>query len=109
VENTLILCPIDYDFKDPNYLFTDAFQVGTGACVGQGPTSETPQPAAFHSRKFQTSQLHYSVHELETLAIVDAVQAFHPILSGTTFIVMSDNKSLNYFMKQVNLRNRLSR
>ena len=67
------------------------------------------QPAAFHSRKFQTSQLYYSVHELETLVIVNAVQGFYPHLSGASFIVMSDNKSLSYFLKLVNLRNRLSR
>jgi hypothetical protein len=108
-ENTPILRPLDYESPDPIYLFTDASQVGAGAWVGQGPTPQTAQPAAFHSRKFQTSQLHYPVHELETLAIVDAVQAFHPLLSGAPFIVMSDNKSLSYFMKQVNLGNRLSR
>ena len=109
VETTPVLRPLDYDSKDPIYLFTDASQVGAGAWVGQGPTPETAQPAAFHSRKFATSQLHYPVHELELLAIVDAVQAFHPLLSGVTFTIMSDNKSLSYFMRQTNLGNRLTR
>jgi hypothetical protein len=74
-----------------------------------GPISETAQPAAFYSRKFQTTQLHYPVYELETLAKVDVFQAFHPILSDTIFIVMSNNKLLSYIMKQVKLRNKKSR
>jgi hypothetical protein len=93
--NTLILHPIDNDSQDTIYLFTDASHDGTEEWVGQQPTHEIAQPVAFHSRKFQTSLLQYPVHELETSAIVYAIQAFHSIFSGTLFIFSSDNKSLS--------------
>ena len=60
-------------------------------------------PAAFHCRKFTTNQLNYPVHELELLAVVVAVQSFHPQLYGTRFIVVTDNKALSYFLSQTTL------
>ena len=103
------LRPIDYQSPHPIYLFTDASKVGAGAWIGQGPSPEKAHPAAFHSRKFATSQLHYPVHELELLAVVDAVQSFHPQLYGTRFTVVTDNKALSYFLSQTNLPYRLTR
>jgi hypothetical protein len=49
------------------------------------------------------------VHKLELLAIVDAVETFQPILYGTTFTIVTDNKSLSYFMKQTTMGKRLTR
>jgi len=59
---------MDYQSRYPIYLFTDTSKVGAGAWIGQGPSLEKAQPAAFYSQKFATSQLHYPVHELELLA-----------------------------------------
>ena len=106
---TIPLRPVDYNSDQTVYLVTDASKVGAGAWVGQGTSPESAYPAAFHSRKFATSQLHYPVHELELLAVVDAIQAFHPILYGIKFTVVSDNKSLSYFLKQTNLNYRMTR
>ena len=103
------LRPIDYQSRHPIYLFTDASKVGAGAWIGQGPSPENAHPAAFHSRKFATSQPHYPVHELELLAVVDAVQSFHPQLYGTRFTVVTDNKALSYFLSQTNLPYRQTR
>ena len=55
------------------------------------------------AEKFATSQLHYPVNELELLAIVDAVQSFHPQLYGIMFAVVTDNKALSYFLSLTNL------
>ena len=104
------LGPIDHQSPHRIYLFTDASKVGTGAWMGQGPSlTQKAHPAAFHSRKFTTSQLHYPVHELELLTVVDAVQSFHPQLHGTRFTVIMDNKVLSYFLSQTNLSYRLTR
>jgi len=102
-KNITTLRPIDYQSRHPIYRFTDASKVGAGAWIGQGRSPEKAHPAAFHSRKFATSQLHYPVHELELLAIVDAVQSFHPMLYGTRFTVVTENKALSFFLSQTNL------
>ena len=103
------LRPIDYQSPHSIYLFTDTSKVGAGAWIGQGPSPEKAHPAAFHSRKFATSQLHYPVHELELLAVVDAVLSFHPQLYGTRFTVVTDNKALSYFLSHTNLPYRQTR
>ena len=103
------LYPIDYESPHAIYLFTEASKVGARAWIGQGPSPEKAHPAAFHSRKFATSQLHYLVHELELLAVVDAVQSFHPRLYGTRFTVVSDNKVPAFYLSQTNLHYRLTR
>jgi hypothetical protein len=90
---------ISYTSREPIFLFTNTSKVGAGAWVKQGHTPETTISASFHSRKFATIQLHYPVHELKLLAIVDTVKIFQPILYGTTFTIVTDNKSLSYFMK----------
>jgi len=108
-KNITTLRPIDYQSRHPIYLITDASRVGAGAWIGQGPSPEKAHPAAFHSRKFATSQLHYPVHGLELLAIVDAVHSFHPMLYGTRFIVVTDNKALSFFQSQTNLPYRQTR
>jgi len=92
---TIPLRPVNYPSLETIYLITDALKVGAGAWVGQGTSPEKAYPAAFHSRKFATSQLHYPVHELELLAVVDAIQAFHPILYNTQFTVVTDTSSVS--------------
>jgi len=106
---TIPLRPVNYSSPETIYLITDASKVGAGAWVGQGTSPEKVYPAAFHSRKFATSQLHYPVHELELLAVVDAIQAFHPILYNTQFTVVTDNKELSYFLSQTDLPFRQTR
>ena len=90
--------PIDYQSPYPIYLFTDASKVEAGAWIGQGLSPEKAHPATFHSGKFPTSLLHYPIHELELLAVVDAVQSFHPQLYGIRITVVMDNKALSYFL-----------
>ena len=75
----------------------------------KGPSLEKANPATFYSRKFTTRQLHYPVHELELLAVVDTVQSFHPQLYATRFTIVTDNKALSYFLSPSNLPYRLTR
>jgi hypothetical protein len=103
------LRPIRYTLGELSFLFTDASKVGAGAWEGSRPTTETAIPTSFHSKRFAAMPLHYPVHELKLSAIVDAVEMFQPILYGTTFTIVSDNKSLNYFMKQTTMGQRLTR
>jgi hypothetical protein len=70
------LRPICYTLGELISLFTDALKVGAAVWEGQRPIPETAIPVSFHSRKFNTIQLYYPVHELELLAIVDVMETF---------------------------------
>ena len=109
IKSITTLRPIDYQSPRPIYLFTDASKVGAAAWIGQGHSPEKAPPAAFHSPKFATRQLHYPVHVLELLAVVNSVQSFHPQLYGTRFTVVTDNKALSYSLSQTNLPYRQTR
>jgi hypothetical protein len=106
---TPVSMPICYTSGEPIFLFTDTSKLGAGAWVGQGPSPETAIPASFHSKRFATTQLHYPVHELELLAIVDVVETFQPTIYSTTFTIVIDNKSLSNLMKQTTMGQRLTR
>jgi hypothetical protein len=101
--------PISYTLGERILLFTDASKVGAAVWVGQKPTPESAIPVSLHSKRFTTIQQHYPVHELELLAIVDAVKAFQLILYDTTFTIVTNNRSLSYFIKQTTMGKWLTR
>ena len=102
-ENHKVLRPIDYDNSDMIWLFTDASSTGTGAWIGQGPTRDTARPASFYSRKLMPSQSNYPTHQLETLAIIEAMESFAHLLLHRHFTVVTDHESLTKLMTQKNL------
>ncbi|HLP34462.1 MAG TPA: reverse transcriptase domain-containing protein [Amoebophilaceae bacterium] len=104
-----IIKPLSYTSDEPIYLITDASTIGTGAWVGQGPTLDKLRPAGFHSRKFNPAQQNYTTFNKELLAIVDALEHFRPILTGTTFTILTDHKPLITFMLQYDLQEKQAR
>jgi len=86
-----VLRPIDYNKPDMIWLFTDASPTGTGPWIGQGPTRDAARPAGFHSRKVTLSQSNYPTNQQETLAIIEAMEAFAPHLLRRQFIVLTDH------------------
>ena len=94
-----ILKPINYESTDPIFLITDASVKGIGAWVGQGPSIQDIQPAAFYSRKFKRAELNYSVTEKETLAIIDGLRHFQPQLNRTKFMILTDHAACLAFPK----------
>jgi len=84
-------------------LFADGSPTGTGGWICQGPTRDTPRPAAFHSRKLTLSQSNYPRHKQETLAIIEAMEAFAPHLLHRQVTVVTDYESLTKLMTQKNL------
>jgi len=101
-----VLRPIDYNNRDMIWLFTDASPTGTGAWMGQGPTRDVARPAAFHSRKLTPSQSNYPTHQQETLAIIEAMEAFAPYLLHRQFTVVTDDECLTKLMTPKNLNGR---
>ena len=70
---------------------------------GQGPTWQECRPARFLSKKFTTAQHNYAVHELETLAILEALQKWEDKLVRYCIHIITDHKALEFFKTQANL------
>jgi len=104
-----VLRPIDYNKPDMIWLFTDSSPTGTGAWIGQGPTRDAARPAAFRSRKLTPSQSNNPTHKQETLAIIEAMEAFAPHLVHRQFTVGTDHQSLTKLMTRKNLNRRQQR
>ena len=77
--------------------------------MSQGKDLESANVVAFWSGKWKAAQQNYPVHELELLALVETLKRFRGVLHGTRFIVRTDHKTLEYFMKQRNLSARQHR
>ncbi|KAG6886674.1 hypothetical protein C0995_005989 [Termitomyces sp. Mi166 len=52
------------------------------------------------SRKFTTAQQNYAVHELETLAILEALLKWEDKLMGYNIHIITDHKALEFFKTQ---------
>ena len=107
---TPIIQPIDPSKnKDPIWLICDASKTGVGAMYGQGPSWQTCRPAGFMSKKFTPAQQNYAVHELETLAILEALLKWEDKLIGYKIHIITDHKALEFFKTQPHLSNRQRR
>lgn len=93
-------------FVDPNksyILHLDASFRGLGAILYQAYL-EGLRPVAFASRKLSPSELNYSIHQLEFLAIKwSVVDKFHDYLYGTKFTVRTNNNPLTYVLSSAKL------
>jgi hypothetical protein len=58
------------------------------------------------SKKFMTAQQNYTVHELETLAILESLQRWEDKLVGYKIHVITDHKALEFFKTQSNMSHR---
>jgi hypothetical protein len=100
---TPILKPIEPKTDEPIWLICDASKSGVGAMYGQGPSWQKCRPAGFMSKKFSSAQQNYAVHELETLAILEALMKWEDKLMGYRIHVITDHKALEFFKTQSNL------
>lgn len=79
---TPIIWLLDYASTEPVWVICDVSQTGVSSMYGQGPTWDQCRPSGFMSKKFTSAQQHYTVHELETLAILEALQKWEDKLVG---------------------------
>ena len=61
------------------------------------------RPAVFMSKKFTNAQQNSAVHELETLAILEALLKWQDKLLGYKIYVIMDHKGLEFFKTQQTL------
>lgn len=90
-------------------LSTDASTKGVGAVLTQKDDMGRDRPVAYFSRKLKPYQIHYTVTELELLALVLSIEHFSIYLLGTQFKVFTDHKALLQVAKLKTANGRLAR
>ena len=88
-----ILKPLDYQLQDTIYPMTDTSLMGIGAWIGQGPSIDDINPAAFYFRKFKPAEFNYFVTDKETFAVITELKHFTPQIAGTTFTMLAGHKA----------------
>lgn len=83
------------DFNQPFIVETDASNSGIGAVLMQGK-----HPICFISRSLGPRHQNLSIYEKELMAVVHAVQSWHPYLAHRPFIIKTDQRRLKYLMEQ---------
>ena len=80
------------NFTKPFFIECDASGRGIGAVLMQ-----KGRPLAYISKALSGKNLAMSTYDKEMLAIVFAVQKWHPYLMGQYFKILTDHRSLKYF------------
>lgn len=106
---TPILQPINIKKNEPIWVICDASKTGVGAIYGQGPKWNRCRPAGIMSKKFTPAQQNYAVHEMETLAILEALMKWEDKLVGYPIHIITDHKALEFFNTQSQLSRRQHR
>ena len=101
VKNRFTTAPIlaDFDPAKEVIIETDASDFAIGAKPSQWDEERCLHPVAFHSRKFQPTEINYEIHDKELLAVVDAFKHWRRYCEGATHQVQvySDHQNLEYF------------
>lgn len=92
-----VLCV--YNPTTETELHTDASSRGYGAILMQRQRSGFFGHIAYYSKATSDAEKNYHSFELETLAIVKAIERFHVYLQGISFKVITDCNSLVMAMK----------
>jgi hypothetical protein len=91
---------------------TDASDYAIGAILLQRfPDNDKIHPTAFLSKKMDSAQINYEVHDKELLAIVLAFKAWKRYLEGAKHqvLIYTDHKNLEYFSTTKILNRRQAR
>ena len=96
------------DMAKPFHVFADASQFAIGAVLMQDQ-GHGLQPVAFESRKLSPAEQNYPIHEIELLAVVNALKVWRCYLEGSAFYTNTDHQSLQYLMTQPHLSRRQAR
>ena len=74
-------------------IYLDASRTGIGSVLHQDN-----KPVSYHSRVLKEAELSYSVTDIETLALVEAVTNFGVYLQGKQTVVYTDHQPLTYLL-----------
>lgn len=99
-----------YDRQAETEVHTDACKIGIGAILLQRPHKEGPFKAvAYFSRQTSTDEQRFTSYDLETLAVISALQRFRVYLLGLDFKIMTDCNSLRATFEKRDLIPRVAR
>lgn len=98
-----------YDPRLPIEVHTDASSVGYGAVLLQTHESGHKRVVGYFSKLTQGAESKYHSYELETLAVVKALQHFRHYLVGSRFTVVTDCNALKLTQKKKDLMPRVAR
>ena len=87
------------DFDLGFVLETDASVRGLGAVLSQEQTTRRLHPIAFASRALSAAEKNYSITELETLAVVWAIQHYRAYLYGHKVMVVTDHSAVKALLE----------
>ena len=82
------------DFSQDFLLETDASIMGLGAVLSQVQGDQKPHPISYASRSLSMPEKNYGITELETLAVVWAVNHYHAYLYGHKVTVLTDHSAV---------------
>ena len=83
-------------------LETDASVKGLGAVLSQLQDDQLLHPVAYASRVLSKQEKKYAATELETLAVVWAVNHFHAYLYGHDVVVYTDHSAVKAILETPN-------
>ena len=84
------------DFSKDFVLVTDASSRSIGYVLEQSDSQGRRHPVGYGGRGLHGSESHFSVTDLECLAILCGVKEFHQYLIGKKFQIITDHCSLTY-------------
>ncbi len=96
VETPVLAYP---NFQEPFVLETDASIKGSGAVLSQRQGDGRMHPVAYASRALSPSEKNYSISELETLAVVWAINHYHAYLYGHEVTVFTDHSAVKAILE----------
>jgi hypothetical protein len=102
----LLSCEPVLKIFDPNktsYVQTDSSDYALGAALLQEHDGLL-HPVKFLSRKLRDSERNYCIMEKECLAIIFAIEKLKVYLYGTEFVLLVDNKPLQY-LRESSIKN----
>jgi transposase InsO family protein len=98
-----------FDPDLPSTVETDASGFAVGAVLFQTDDNGSSRPVAFTSRKMNSAERNYPVHEQELLGVVHALRTWRYYLDGSHFVVYTDHDTLRHFPTQPKLTRRQAR
>jgi len=90
-------------------LTTDACTGGISLILSQLDDQGRERPISYGGRGLRSSEVNWTISELEALAIVEGTRHYHQYLAGRPFVIVTDHVSLTYLNSLKAGRDRLQR
>lgn len=98
-----------YDSQAATELHTDACKVSLGGILLQRNDYLVLRPVAYFTRQTTPEEQNYSFYDMETLAVVSALQKFRVYLFGIKFKIVTDCNSLRRTLQKRDMIPRMAR